>query len=165
MLMKKLTVFLVFTLVFNCIVAVKAQTSTNEEVFGKIQMLSQNGENVRETQVRVHLKNDGLEIKTLKGNTILKNFKYEDIKSAEYSYTKSPRWKTGLGLGATALIFPPVLFVAIPLGFTKHRKHWLTIRTDKDYAVLKLSKSTRKIFIPALETRSSVEIEGLGENK
>jgi len=163
--MKKLTVILVFTLVFNFIVIAEAQTGTKEEVFGKIQILSQNGDNVKETNVRVHLKKDGLEIETLKGKTILKNFKYEDIKSAEYSYTKSPRWKSGLGLGATAFIFPPVLLVAIPLGFTKHRRHWLTIRTDKDYAVLKLSKTTRKLFIPALETRSSVEVEALGENK
>ena len=57
------------------------------------------------------------------------------------------------------------LFVAIPLGFSKHRRHWLTIRTDNDFAVLKLSKSNRKFIIPAFETKSGVTVEAVGEDK
>jgi hypothetical protein len=94
-----------------------------------------------------------------------KTFLYTDIKSAEYSYSKNPRWKTGLGLGAASIIFPPLLLVAIPVGFTKHRRHWLTVRTENDYAVLKLSKSTRKLFMPTFETKSGVKIEAVGEDK
>ncbi|MGC2235289.1 MAG: hypothetical protein WA584_03960 [Pyrinomonadaceae bacterium] len=35
----------------------------------------------------------------------------------------------------------------------------------KDYAVLKLSKSIGKIFIPAFETRSPVKITAFGDDK
>jgi hypothetical protein len=90
---------------------------------------------------------------------------YSDITAAEYSYTKNPRWKTGLGIGAAAFVFPPLLLIAIPVGFTKHRRHWVTVRTSNDFAVLKVGKGIRKLFIPAFETRSSVKVTALGDNK
>lgn len=145
--------------------AVRSQTTARNEVFGKMELLTQTNEKVRETNVRVRLKDDSMQIESTENGEIFKSFNYADIKKAEYSYTKKPRWKTGLGLGSTALIFPPILLVAIPLGSTKQRRHWLTLRTNDDYAVLKLSKSTRKIFIPAFESYSSVTVEALGEDK
>ena len=96
---------------------------------------------------------------------VLKEWSYDKIKSAEYSYTKNPRWKTGLGLGAAGIVFPPLWLIAIPIGFTKHRRHWVTIRTGDDYAVLKVGKSVRKVFMPAFETRTSVQIKALGDDK
>lgn len=166
-LMRKLAFGLVLAFIANGLTAtsVLAQTNTGDKIFGKIKMLSQNGDKVKETPVRVRFGTDAIEIESVNGGTVFKTFKYEEIKNAEYSFTKHPRWKSGLGLGATAVIFPPVLLVAIPLGFTKHRRHWLTIRTKKDYAVLQLSKSTRKIFIPAFESYSAVKIDALGEDK
>jgi hypothetical protein len=124
-----------------------------------------NSESSVEIHVRIRLNDDSLEIESTKNHSIVKTFKYSEIKSAEYSYTKNPRWKTGLGLGVTSILFPPMFLIALPIGFTKHRRHWLTIRTDKDYAVLQLSKSVRKIFIPAFETNATVEVKALGENK
>ena len=116
--------------------------------------------------VELHFLEDELQIRSVANGTVLKTYKYADIKNSEYSYTKSPRWKTGLGLGAAAFfLFPPLLFVAIPLGFTKHRRHWLTIQTENDYAVLKLSKKNRKLILPALEIRTGVEVKGRGEDK
>lgn len=85
--------------------------------------------------------------------------------TTEYSYSKNPRLKTGLGLGAASLLFPPLLFIAIPVGFSKHRRHWLTIKTENDFAVLKLSKSNRKFIIPAFKTNSGTNVETLGEDK
>ncbi len=163
--MKKLSVGLIAIILFNCLVKVNAQTIAKDEVFQKMEMVSQTGEKIVETDVSVHFGNDSMEIKASKTGAVLKTFKYIDIKNAEYSYSKNPRWKTGLGLGAGAIVFPPILLVAIPLGFTKHRRHWVTMRTEKDYAVLKVSKSLRKIFIPSFETHSSVKVEALGESK
>ena len=164
-LMKNITFGLILTFLMGCPLAVNSQTSSRNEVFGKMEMLSQANEKVKETDVRVRFKDDLMQIESVSGGEVYKTFKYSEIKNAEYSYTKTPRWKEGLGLGTSALIFPPMLLVAIPLGFTKHRRHWLTLRTDKDYAVLKLSKSTRKLFIPAFESYSSVTVEALGESK
>jgi hypothetical protein len=156
---------LIFVFVINGLATVKGQTTAKDEVFGKIKMLTQNGGETKEMEVRIRFEKDQLEIESLKGETIFKTFKYEEIKNAEYSYTKHPRWKSGLGLGATSVLFPPMVLIALPLGFTKHRRHWLTIKTEKDYAVLKLSKGLRKIFIPAFESYSSVNVDALGENK
>ncbi len=165
LLTKKLSVGLIAMLLFNCVVLVNAQTIAKDEVFERIEMISQTGEKVVEADVSVHFGSDSMEIKESKTGTVVKSFKYADIKNAEYSYSKNPRWKTGLGLGAAAVVFPPILLVAIPLGFTKHRRHWVTMRTEKDYAVLRVSKSVRKIFIPSFETHSSVKVEALGESK
>jgi hypothetical protein len=63
------------------------------------------------------------------------------------------------------VLFPPLWFIAIPLGFTKHRRHWVTIRTADDFAVLKVGKSVRKIFIPAFETKTAVNVQALGDDK
>jgi len=163
--MKKLSGGLIAVILFNCVATANAQTIAKDEIFQKMEMISLNGEKIVKTDVSVHFGNDSVEIKASKTGAVLKTFKYTDIKNAEYSYSKNPRWKTGLGLGATAIIFPPILLVAIPLGFTKHRRHWVTMRTEKDYAVLKVSKSVRKIFIPSFETHSSVKVEALGESK
>ncbi len=106
-----------------------------------------------------------MQIETIADKKIFKTFKYADIKDAEYSYTKNPRWKTGVGLGAASLLFPPLIFIAIPIAFSKHRRHWLTLRTGDDYAVLKLSKSNRKLIMPVFETKSGVNISGIGDDK
>ncbi len=166
-LLKKLTFGLTLLFLTNGLTTLvcSAQTDATDQIFGKIKWLSQNGNRTREIQTRVRFGADAVEIASADGKTVFKTIKYSEIKTAEYSYTKHPRWKSGLGLSATSLIFPPMLLVSIPLGFTKHRRHWLTIQTEKDYAVLQLSKGTRKIFIPAFETFSSVKVEALGENK
>jgi hypothetical protein len=158
-------IVLYFGLIAGAFGKVSAQTAPKTEVFDKIEMLSPDGSKIREIDVRIHLKADALEIESVKSREIIKKMSYSEIRSAEYSYTKNPRWKTALGLGATAVIFPPILLVAIPLGFTKHRRHWLTVNTGNDYAVLKLSKGTRKVFMPSFETHAGIRISGLGEDK
>ena len=160
--MKKIAFLLIAVFFANSNAIVFAQTV---ERFGKIEMIVQNGNNVNEKSVIVTFNENSMTVKA-ENSSLEKTFNYSEIISAEYSYSKNPRWKTGLGLGAAAFfLFPPILFVAIPLGFSKHRRHWLTVRTENDYAVLKLNKSTRKLFIPAFETKSGVRIEAVGEDK
>ena len=76
--------------------------------------------------------------------------------------------------GAAAAISPLLLlgvvpWMAIPAGIavgkSKSKRHWLTIKTGDDYAVLKLDKDNRKLVIPAIETRTSVKVEDIGEKK
>ena len=159
--MKKIAFLLIAVFFANANAIVFAQTA---ERFSKIELLVQNGENVNEKSVVVTFNENSMSVKA-ENSSLEKTFNYADIKSAEYSYSKNPRWKTGLGLGAASILFPPLLLVAIPLGFSKHRRHWFSIRTEKDFAVLKLSKSTRKLFIPAFETKSGVKVEAVGEDK
>jgi hypothetical protein len=142
-----------------------AQQPGQYETFDKVEMLVTSGEKIREVSVRVRFGEDAMIIEPRERNSPTRTIKYSDIRGADYSYTENPRWKTGLGLGATAVIFPPILLIAIPLGFTKHRRHWVTIRGENEYVVLKVSKSVRKVFMPAFETRTKVKIEALGESK
>lgn len=150
-------------LVFNTVAP--ACALTKDEVFEKVELLVPNGERVSEKSVRLRFLTDEMQIETINGGAVLKTFKYTELKDAEYSYSKNPRWKTGLGVGAAAFLFPPLFLVAIPLGFTKHRRHWLTVRTADDYAVLKLSKSNRRLILPTFETKTGVEVKGMGEEK
>lgn len=159
--MKKPVVLLLVLLMTNFSVLVQAQ---NPRRFTEIELLVPRGDETDEKSVIVTLGEESITIKA-KNSALEKTFYYKDIRSAEYSYSKNPRWKTGLGLGAASVLFPPLLLVALPLGFSKHRRHWLTVRTETDFAVLKLSKSTRKIFIPAFETASGVRVEAVGEDK
>lgn len=162
--MKKITLFLIVVFLSNFLTSVKAQSRAADVSFNEIELLVQDGNNASEKSVRLRLDRESLTIAS-KNGAITKTFLYSDIRSAEYSYSKNPRWKTGLGLGAAGVLFPPLWFVALPVAFTKHRRHWLTIRTGDDYAVLKLSKSSRKLLIPAFETKSGVRIRGVGEEK
>ena len=163
--MKLLIINLIVLLALGSGLPVAAQEVSRGTTYEKIEMLSPVGEKVREIDVRVRFYPDSMDIESKDSGKVLKSWKYSDITGAEYSYTKNPRWKTGLGLGAASIVFPPLLLVALPVAFTKHRRHWLTIQTDKDFAVLKLSKSNRKLFIPAFETHSSVKVIAQGDNK
>lgn len=138
---------------------------TTPDSFENIELIQFDGKNLREIDVRVVFDKDSMAVVSREDGSTVKQWKYAEIRSAEYSYTKNPRWKTGLGLGAASLVFPLLFLVAIPIGFTKHRRHWVTVRTDQDYALLKVGKSIRKVFLPAFETRTSVTIEALGDNK
>lgn len=134
-------------------------------VFDNIEIIEVHGDDTREKSVRIVFEENKLRILARSDGALIKEWSYENIKAAEYSYSKNPRWKTGLGLGAASVVFPPLLLIAIPIGFTKHRRHWVTIRTEDDFAVLKVGKNVRKVFMPAFETRTSVPIKALGDDK
>ena len=133
--------------------------------FQNIELIEANGEKLRERSVRVVFDETTMRVFSRADGSLLKEWSYDRIKSAEYSYSKNPRWKTGLGLGAASVVFPPLLLIAIPIGFTKHRRHWVTVRTENDYAVMKVGKGVRKVFMPAFETRTHITIKALGDDK
>lgn len=160
--MRYVTSLILIALAANTI-AVQARASVT--FFDNIEMLQPEGERTRETDVRIVFEEKSMRVLAKSNGAVLKEWNYDTIKSAEYSYTKNPRWKTGLGLGAASLLLPPLLLIAIPIGFTKHRRHWVTIRTEDDYAVLKVGKGVRKLFMPAFETHTSVPIKALGDDK
>ncbi len=123
------------------------------ETFGKSKLVVQQGDKSKMVDVLVVFEEDRLLFTDKKKNEVLKTFEYKDIKSAEYSHSKHPRWKTG-----TALIIPLTIF-ALPFFFLKGKKHWLTIQTQGDYAVLKLDKKNYKFINAAFEGHSGIEVE------
>jgi hypothetical protein len=158
-------IFTAAILVLASLSAEAMPPASGMDTFENIELMQANGDNLRETSVRVVFGDRGMKVLSRSNGAVLKEWSYDKIKAAEYSYTKNPRWKTGLGLGAASVVFPPLLLIAIPIGFTKHRRHWVTIRTDDDFAVLKVGKGVRKVFMPAFETRTSVHIQALGDDK
>lgn len=152
-------------ILLGCLTLPGVALATGVEKFDNIEFIQPNGDNLRETSVLVEFDDTTMRVISRANRSVIKEWSYSEIKSAEYSYTKNPRWKTGLGLGAASVLFPPLILIAIPVGLTKHRRHWVTVRTDNDYAVFKVGKGVRKLFMPAFETRTSVEIRALGDDK
>jgi len=78
-----------------------------------------------------------------------KVMQYDDIKTADYSYAKKPMLSGG-GAIATALLVGFIF--AIPFLFIKKKKHWITIQTEKDFAVIKLGDNNHRQIVAELET-------------
>lgn len=169
--MKSTALILIFILisVSNPELFAQEKNSKGADVFEKVEMISIRGDKADKVSVRLRLEESSLIVESRKTGGVLKDFKYSDIKGAEYSYSKHPRWKAGVGTAAGSLIFAPLIFIAlpiaIPLAFSKSKRHWLTIKGEKDYVVLKLDKNIRKVLLPAFEVRSHIKVEALGESK
>lgn len=161
--MSKRIITAVLAVVLVSVPLVIGQTESKDPVSYDVKIIVNDDGKFRQKSARLKFDSKMLSIDGKK--VLTKIFKYTDIVSAEYSYSKSPRWKTGMGLTAAAILLPPLWLISIPIGFTKHRRHWLTIRTGNDFAVLKLSKKNRKHLIPTLETRAGLSVKAVGEDK
>jgi hypothetical protein len=95
----------------------------------------------------------------LKSST--KEIAYSDIKVADESYSKKPMLSGG-GAVATALLVGFIF--ALPFLFIKKKKHWMTVQSDKDFAVLKLGDRNFKQIAAEFETHG-VKVNDLGEEK
>lgn len=89
-----------------------------------------------------------------------KTFAFSDIKTADYSYSKKPMLSGG-GAVATAILLG--VFV-VPFLFMKKKNHWLSIQTEKEFAVLKLDNSNYRAIIAEFETHG-VTVKELEEGK
>lgn len=158
----------------------RAYAQAESYEFGNNKLLIPHKDAIKQTTVRLRFATETLFIEADVIDGPRKQFSYAAIKSAEYSYSQHPRWKEGLGAAAagTAAVgvglgiatfaglatLGPI--VAVPLFLKtmrlKGKKHWLTIKTDSDYAVLQLDKRNYRLVIPALETRAGVKVETVG---
>jgi hypothetical protein len=155
--MRKITaVALVLSFALN-VSSLIAQEAADQ--FHKAKLMVNTGDKPAATDAIIRLEKDRLVIRSKTGGADLKAFPYDEIKSAEYSYSKSPRWKSGAAAALAVGVF------ALPLFFMKGKKHWLTVTAGKDFAVLQLDKGNYKIILPALEARSGVKVETVAEQK
>lgn len=160
--MRKTSFLLVLAALLGMAVTTRAQNDFR--VFEDVELMVPEGDSAAERSARVRFEDDLVTIETRSGQ-LLKKFTYDELRSIEYSYTNNPRWKSGVGFAAASALVPPLLLVALPMGFSKHRRHWITIVGKDDFAVLKISKSIRKVFIPAFEVRSGINIAGMRDSK
>jgi len=86
------------------------------------------------------------------GRKPMKTYDYSSFTGAEYSFSKSFRWKSGLFIS-------PFLFLS------SGKKHWFLIKTAGDYALLHLDKSNYKMILAEWETRTGLQVDAHGEDK
>jgi hypothetical protein len=150
--------FVAIVLMLTFVAPLGAQPKAADQ-FQKAKLMVNTGEKPTATEVILRLEEDKLVIRSKAGGAELKSLPYSSIKSAEYSYSKSPRWKAGIGAAVAVGIF------ALPIFFMKGKKHWLTIGGENDYALMQLDKGNYKIILPAFEARSGVKVVTVAEEK
>ena len=123
-----------------------------EEVFTNAKLNLQVGEKKKEVDASLKYTDAALLITDRKTGVTIKTFAYPTIKTMEYSYSKSPRWKTA--------IFVSPLFL-----FTSGKKHWLAVQGEGDYAVMQLDKTNFKLILAALETKTGKKVETVADSK
>jgi hypothetical protein len=134
-------------------IAMLALLSAPPTEFHDAKLTIQKGEKSDEVDVSLRFAEDRLQlVTTKKGGESLKDLPYSECKSAEYSYSKSPRWKS-------ALIVSPLLFLS------SGKKHWFMVKTANDYALLHLDKGNYKLVLAEFETRTGLKVEAEGESK
>lgn len=138
--------------------ALLVPTVAHADTFRKVKLIVNTGERGEEQEVVLRFDPEALVISS-KGGTVLKTMPYAEIRSAEYSYSKSPRWKSGIGAAVAVGIF------ALPVFFMKGKKHWLTLTSERDFALLRLDKNNYKLILPAVEVRTGRQVETVAEEK
>ena len=114
-------------------------------MFPKATLNLQVGDKKRELEATVAFDRNAFWVLDERGTT-LKAFFYTNIKIAEYTYSKSARWKTG-AVGA------PVLTSA------NGNRHWFMVQTQDDYALLYLDKDSFRSVVAAFELRADTKVE------
>jgi hypothetical protein len=140
------------------VAALLTQSLAVADTFTNVKLMVNTGDKAEEQDAVLRFEDEALIIYG-RGGTTLKTFAYADIKGAEYSYSKSPRWKSGIGVAVAVGIF------ALPVFFMKGKKHWLTIAAEKDFAVLRLDKRNYKLVLPTFEARTGRRVEAVSEEK
>ena len=106
----------------------------------------------KEMGVTLRFGDEALEI--LKNNEAVKKFPYAEISDVNYSFSTSPRWKTGTAMMATVVLAP----VGGVLLAMKGRKHWLTIAAKNESAALHLDKKNYLAVIAELEGKTGKRV-------
>jgi hypothetical protein len=155
--MKFITLILVFCLLIVTIPQAPAQTSSPSF---EIDTLVSNGKKSDQVESMIYFQEASVKNTDKKSKGVIKEFNYADIKAADYSYAKKPLLST---TGAVLTTIALGVF-AIPFFFMKKKQHWLTLRTENDYVVMRLDKNNFRQILNEFEIRK-VKITTLNEDE
>lgn len=127
--------------------------------FKDIDLLVPKGDKSESKSVRLLFDRGNFILDGDRGEKIYKQFPYAQIVSGEYSYSTSPRWKEAVGAALLIGVF------AVPILFMKSKKHWLTVKTANDFAILRLDKDNYKMVLATFETSTGRKVETVNEGK
>ena len=126
----------------------------------KVNTLVSDGKKSKEIDSIMALDEDSFKVSNRKTAVELKQFNFSDVKAADYSYSKKPLLSTG---GAIAtVIFLGLL--SLPFLFMKKKQHWLSVRTENDYVVMRLDKNNYRQIINEFETHQ-VSVKTVDEDE
>ena len=150
--MVKRTVCLCVVAIMAAVVPAQIMAQAPPRDFGKAKVMVQDGEKTKEQDAVVRFASQAFEVQQKGMAGPLKAFPYSAITSAEYSYSKTVRWVSGL-------LLSPLLFLS------SGKKHWLLVKTADDYAMLVLDKGNYKVVLAELETRAKLKVAVLSDSK
>ena len=128
------------------------QTLNFSETFTKATLDLKVDGKIKEFDANVKFDKNAFVVIDRKDGSPIKTFSYSDIRSGEYSFGQSPRWKTAL------LVSPLFLF-------TSGEKHWFMVEAEDDYALLQLDKSNYKTVLSTFEVRTGVKVETVQDSE
>jgi hypothetical protein len=117
----------------------------------KVEQVVTDGKESKETDAILTIKTETVSVMPDKNKfkAAGKEFAFSDIKTADYSYSKKPMLSGG-GAIATALLVGFIF--ALPFLFIKKKNHWLSVQTEKEFAVIKLDGSNYRQIVAEFET-------------
>jgi hypothetical protein len=139
--------------------AVPVGVKSEMKSFKDIDLLVPKGDKSETKSVRLLFDRGNLILDGDRGEKIYKQFPYAQIVSGEYSYSTSPRWKEAVGAALLIGVF------AVPILFMKSKKHWLTVKTANDFAILRLDKDNYKMVLATFETSTGQKVQTVNEGK
>ena len=128
------------------------QAQSNFDLYDKAALSVQVDGESKSVDVFLQFDADSMAVMSKKTRQAVKDYPYADIRSLEYSYGKSPRWKTAL------LVSPLFLF-------SSGKKHWLLTQGPNDFAMLRLDKSNYKMVLATLESKTGKKVTLSGDEK
>lgn len=98
------------------------------------------GKDTREVNAILVFEKDTLKIVSRRKNEVFKELKYTDIKYVEHSYSKAPFYSNA----ARQVIIG--LLTGLPLFIGETEKHWMTVVSETDFAVLKIENDNFRLL-------------------
>jgi hypothetical protein len=134
-----------------------AQTSARRYEAELVKNPNKGGKDTREVNAVLVFEKDVLKIISRRKKEVFKEFNYADIKYVEHSYSKTPFFTST----TRALIL--TMLTGLPIFFGEQEKHWLTVVTENDFAVLKIENDNFRLLKMEFVIRK-LEIENINEN-
>ena len=120
--------------------AVLAQSTVNRYEAEMLKNPNSAGKDTREVNAIIVFEKDTLKITSRRKREVFKEFKYSEIKYIEHSFSKTPVPSVVSRSRILSVLFSDPLF------YPQKAKHWLTILTENDFAVLKIENDNFRLL-------------------
>ncbi len=150
-----------FATVLSLLLVASAFARTSAKTY-EVELVVTEGKKSVETDAVLTINEDTFRVEPDKQSfkSSAKEFRFKDIKTADYSHAKKPMLSGG-GAVATAILLG--VFV-LPFLFMKKKKHWMTVQTEKEFAVIKLGDNNHRQIVAEFETHG-VKVNTVTEEK